>query len=84
MGDSEAVSSRSVSRPALSLGTASQQQGRADRYNGNFKDAAIALEYEHVWQRELPIYFESNVHAVLGGWYFRWLTMTGTICSMSS
>ncbi len=43
---------------------------RTDRYNDNFKDAAIVLEYERVWQREFPIYFESDIHAVLGGWHF--------------
>jgi hypothetical protein len=43
---------------------------RTDRYNDNFKDAAIVREYERVWHREFPIYFESNIHAVLGGWHF--------------
>jgi hypothetical protein len=42
---------------------------RTDRYNDNFKDAAIVLEYQRLWQREFPIYFESDIHAVLGGWH---------------
>lgn len=40
------------------------------RYNDNFKDAAIVREYERAWQREFPIYFESDIYAVLGGWHF--------------
>jgi hypothetical protein len=43
---------------------------RTDRYNDNFKDAAIAREYERVWMREFPLYSESDVHAVLGGWHW--------------
>jgi hypothetical protein len=43
---------------------------RTERYNDNFKDAAIVREYESVWQREFPIFFESNIYAVLGGWHF--------------
>lgn len=43
---------------------------RTDRYNGNFKEAAIVREYERIWHREFPIYFESDIYAVLGGWHF--------------
>ena len=42
---------------------------RTDRYNDNFKDAAVVREYERVWQRECPLYFESEIYAVLGGWH---------------
>lgn len=40
------------------------------RYNDNFKGREVVREYERVWQREFPIYFESDIHAVLGGWHF--------------
>jgi hypothetical protein len=43
---------------------------RTDRYNDNFKDAAIVREYEHIWTREFPLYSESDVYAVLGGWHW--------------
>ena len=43
---------------------------RTDRYNSDFKDAAIVDAYERDWQREFPIYFESDIYAVLGGWHF--------------
>lgn len=43
---------------------------RTDRYSDNFKDAAIVQEYERVWQQEFPIYLESDIYAVLGGWHF--------------
>ncbi len=42
---------------------------RTDRYNDNFTDAVV-LEYEGVRQQEFPIYFDSDIHAVLGGWHF--------------
>ena len=43
---------------------------RDERYNDNFKDAAIVQEYERVWMREFPLYSESDVYAVLGGWHW--------------
>ena len=43
---------------------------RTDRYNDNFKDAAIVREYERLWMQEYPLYSESDVHAVLGGWHW--------------
>jgi hypothetical protein len=42
---------------------------RTDRYNDNFKDAAIVREYERVWMREFPLFYESDIYAVLGGWH---------------
>jgi hypothetical protein len=39
-------------------------------YNANFKGKDVVREYERVWQREFPIYFESDIYAVLGGWHF--------------
>lgn len=44
--------------------------GRDDRYNSNFKGSAIVEKYYRIWQQEFPIYFESDIHAVLGGWHF--------------
>ena len=43
---------------------------RTDRYNDNFKDAAIVSEYERIWMSEFPLYSESDVYAVLGGWHW--------------
>ena len=43
---------------------------RTERYNDNFKDAAVVREYERVWMREFPLYSESDVYAVLGGWHW--------------
>ncbi len=43
---------------------------RTDRYNDGFKEAAVVREYERLWQREFPIYFDSDIYAVLGGWHF--------------
>ena len=43
---------------------------RTDRYNDNFKDAAIVREYERIWTREFPLYSQSDVYAVLGGWHW--------------
>jgi hypothetical protein len=43
---------------------------RTDRYNDNFKDAAIVREYERIWMREFPLYSDSDVYAVLGGWHW--------------
>ncbi|MGV3755298.1 MAG: hypothetical protein ACO1QS_07945 [Verrucomicrobiota bacterium] len=39
-------------------------------YNDNFKSRDVVNEYETVWQTEFPIYFESDVYAVIGGWHF--------------
>lgn len=39
-------------------------------YNDNFKGRDVIREYERVQQREFPIYFESDIYAVLGGWHF--------------
>jgi hypothetical protein len=43
---------------------------RTDRYNNNFKARDIVDEYQRIWTREFPIYFESDIYAVLGGWHF--------------
>jgi len=43
---------------------------RTERYNDNFKEAAVVREYERVWMREFPVFLESDIHAVLGGWHF--------------
>jgi hypothetical protein len=40
------------------------------RYNGNFKDKGTANAYLDVWQAEYPLYFESDIYAVLGGWHW--------------
>jgi hypothetical protein len=39
------------------------------RYNSNFKGRKIVEEYERIWMSEFPVYFESDVHAILGGWH---------------
>lgn len=43
---------------------------RTQRYSGGFKDAAIAREYIRAWMAEFPLYFKSDIYAVLGGWHF--------------
>ena len=43
---------------------------RTERYNDNFKDSAVVREYERVWMREFPLYFDSDIYAVLGGWHW--------------
>jgi hypothetical protein len=43
---------------------------RTDRYSDGFPDAKIVQQYEQVWMTEFPIYFESDIYAVLGGWHF--------------
>jgi len=42
---------------------------RTDRYNDNFKDAATVREYERIWFGEFPLYTDSDIYAVLGGWH---------------
>jgi hypothetical protein len=39
------------------------------RFNSNFKDRDLVLEYERRWLEEFPLYWESDVYAVLGGWH---------------
>ena len=36
-------------------------------YNSNFKDKVIANAYQKVFTSEYPIYFESDIYAMLGG-----------------
>ena len=43
---------------------------RTEPYNSNFKDAQIVEEYLNVWRQEFPLYFESDIYAVLGGWHW--------------
>ena len=43
---------------------------RTERYNNNFKDANIVREYLRIWRQEFPLYFESDIYAVLGGWHW--------------
>jgi hypothetical protein len=38
-------------------------------YNANFKGRDVVDAYERVHMQECPLYFESNVYAVLGGWH---------------
>ena len=42
---------------------------RTYRYNDNFPDRDLVWEYEKVWKREFPLYFKSDIYAVLGGWH---------------
>lgn len=41
-------------------------------YNNNFKGREVVEEYERVWQRDFPLYFRSDIYAVLGGWHVPW------------
>ncbi|HEV2695926.1 MAG TPA: hypothetical protein VG347_23765 [Verrucomicrobiae bacterium] len=43
---------------------------RADRFNGNFADEESTKAYNEVWRSEYPIYFDSDIYAVLGGWHW--------------
>jgi len=38
-------------------------------YNGNFKDKAIVGAYQDIFTNEYPLYFESDIFAVVGGWH---------------
>lgn len=49
---------------------ASHGWDRTDRYNDNFKDRHIVREYEKVWMQEFPLYLDSDILAVLGGWHW--------------
>jgi hypothetical protein len=40
------------------------------RYNSNFSGHNIVREYDRVWKSEFPIFFQSDIYAVLGGWHF--------------
>jgi hypothetical protein len=40
------------------------------RYNDNFKGADVVREYEKIWTGEFPLYRESDIFAVLGGWHW--------------
>lgn len=43
---------------------------RTSRFNDNFADREVVWEYERVWAREFPLYFDSDIYAVLGGWHW--------------
>lgn len=43
---------------------------RMERYNNNFKDAALVSQYERIWTSEFPLFSDSDVYAVLGGWHW--------------
>lgn len=45
--------------------------GRSTRYNLNFTDTdrVVAPAYEGVWDREDPVFRDSQPYAVLGGWH---------------
>lgn len=43
---------------------------RTERYNSNFKEREIVREYLQTWQQEFPLYFDSDIYAVLGGWHW--------------
>src|SRR5436190_2078422 len=42
---------------------------RFDRYNNNFKDKAIVDVYDDIHRQEYPLYFDSDIYAMLGGWH---------------
>jgi len=37
---------------------------------GNFRDKAVTRRYWDVLEKEFPMFFESDVFAMLGGWHF--------------
>ncbi len=39
------------------------------RYNDNFKDKQVARAYEKIFTSEYPVYIESDIYAMLGGWH---------------
>lgn len=41
-------------------------------YNANFKDYAVADAYDRAYQTEFPLFQESDVYAILGGWHTPW------------
>ncbi len=43
---------------------------RHERYNNNFKDKAVVDAYDDVHRQEYPLYFESDIYAMLGGWHW--------------
>jgi hypothetical protein len=43
---------------------------RGSRYNRNFKDKAPVKAYGEVFFKEYPLYFKSDIYAMLGGWHF--------------
>jgi hypothetical protein len=43
---------------------------RSDRYNNNFKDKAIVDAYDDIHRQEYPLYFDSDIYAMLGGWHW--------------
>jgi len=42
---------------------------RHERYNNNFKDKAVVDAYDDVHRQECPLYFDSDIYAMLGGWH---------------
>jgi hypothetical protein len=42
---------------------------RGERYNNNFRDK-ITKAYQKIWFKEFPLYSNSDVYAVLGGWHW--------------
>lgn len=55
---------------AISDWLGSHGWNRTERYNDNFGDRAVVEPYELLWNRELPIFFRSDIYAILGGWHF--------------
>ncbi|HXC36600.1 MAG TPA: hypothetical protein VNV43_12045 [Candidatus Acidoferrales bacterium] len=43
---------------------------RGWRYNRNFKDKATVKAYGEIFFKEYPLYFKSDIYAMLGGWHF--------------
>ena len=42
---------------------------RSERYNNNFPDK-ITKAYQEIWFKEFPLYSNSDVYAMLGGWHW--------------
>jgi hypothetical protein len=43
---------------------------RSERYNNNFKDKAVVDAYDDIHRQEYPLYFDSDIYAMLGGWHW--------------
>jgi hypothetical protein len=49
---------------------ASNGRDRRERYNADFEDSTVVEPYQKIWTSEFPLYLESDIYAVLGGWHF--------------
>ncbi len=57
--------------PAVEQWLEDNKWQRKWRYNSNFRDRAIVVEYETVERQEKPLY-RKGAYATLGGWHMGW------------